>query len=124
MTLVYLVDDEENYRDSAVMLLRRRGVDVEPFSSPGELLELLHDEKVHHLEMPRYVVMDLYMPEMDGIELAQHLHAEYPDITLYCLTGGDEGLIGPIPEVMRELGCSRVFLKPVDFDVLAGALAA
>lgn len=124
MTFVYLIDDEENYRDSAVMMLRKRGVEVEPFSSPRELLRLLHDEKVHHLEMPKYVVMDLYMPEMDGIELAQLIHVDYPDIKLFCLTGGDEGLIGPIPEVMRELGCSRVFLKPVDFDVLANALAA
>lgn len=124
MTFVYLVDDEENYRESAVMLLRKRGVEVEPFSSPGDLLALLHDEKVHHLEMPKYVVMDLYMPEMDGIELAQLIHADYPDIKLFCLTGGDAGLIGPIPEVMRELGCSRVFLKPVDFDILAGALTA
>lgn len=124
MTFVYLIDDEENYRDTAVMLLRKRGVDVEPFSSPGELLRSLHDEKVRHLEMPKYVVMDLYMPEMDGIELAQLIHAEHPDIKLFCLTGGDDGLIGPIPEVMRELGCSRVFLKPVDFDMLADALAA
>lgn len=124
MSFVYLVDDEENYRESAVMLLRKRGVEVKPFSSSRELLNLLHDEKVHHLEMPKYVVMDLYMPEMDGIELAQLLHVDYPDIKLFCLTGGDEGLIGPIPEVMRELGCSRVFLKPVDFDILASALAA
>lgn len=124
MAFVYLVDDEETYRESAAMLLRRRGVEVDEFSSARDLLALLHDEKVHHHEMPKYVVMDLYMPEMDGIELAQLLHEEYPDIKLFCLTGGEDGLIGPIPEVMRELGCSRVFIKPVDFDILAGALAA
>lgn len=124
MALVYLVDDEKIYRDAAVMLLRKRGVDVEAFSRPRELLALLHEEKMHHLEMPKYVVTDLYMPEMDGIELAQVIRKAYPEITLFCLTGGDEGLIGPIPEVMRELGCSRIFLKPVDFDILASALAA
>jgi CheY-like chemotaxis protein len=124
MTLVYLVDDEKSYRDTAVILLRKRGVNVRAFSSPCDLLALLRDDRLHHLELPKFVVMDLYMPEMDGIELTQLIHGEFPEIKLFCLTGGDEGLIGPIPEVMRELGCSRIFLKPVDFDVLAGALAA
>lgn len=124
MTFVYLVDDEKPWRETAAMLLRKRGVEVDAFSSARDLLALLHDEKLHHHEMPKYIVMDLYMPEMDGIELAQLLHEDYPDIKLFCLTGGDNGLVGPIPEVMRELGCSRVFLKPVDFDILASALAA
>lgn len=122
MSLVYLVDDDDHYRKSAAMLLRRRGIDVVEFSGADGLMDHLHDDDRQHHELPKYVILDLYMPGIDGIELAQLLHKRYPEIKLYCLTGGDHGLTGPIPEVMREVGCSRVFLKPVDFDRLASAL--
>ena len=38
------------------------------------------------------IIIDLVMPEMDGVETCKTIKKEYPDINLICMTGHFDGL--------------------------------
>jgi len=44
------------------------------------------------------VVTDLLMPEKDGIEAVLELRAEFPDVDIFAVAGGDTGSTGGLLE--------------------------
>lgn len=69
-----VVDDEPDHRSLARRVMERGGHEVLAARDALQALELLAE---HEVEL---VVTDLYMPRMDGLELAARIHAEYPDV--------------------------------------------
>jgi len=71
------------------------------------------------VERPHLVVTDLLMPQMDGLELAEAIHAADPSVPVIAVTAFDrpEYLIRSI-----EVGVERYVLKPVQADRLHDAL--
>lgn len=64
---VFLVEDDDDIRTSAVWTLQRAGVAVEAHSSAEELLNSVKPE------MPGCYVLDLQLPEMSGMDLRRRL---------------------------------------------------
>jgi len=64
---VFLVEDDDDIRTSAVWTLQNAGVAVEAHSSAEELLNALKPE------MPGCYVLDLQLPEMSGMDLRRRL---------------------------------------------------
>ena len=69
-----VVDDEPDHRELARGVMERGGHTVLTARDAMQALELLDQ---HDVEL---VVTDLYMPRMDGLELAAKLHADHPDV--------------------------------------------
>lgn len=69
---VLIVDDELLVRQAFARLLERQGYRVLTAEDGREAVGVLAHE---HIDL---VVTDLMMPEMSGVELAQHLSAHYP----------------------------------------------
>ena len=65
------------------------------------------------------VLMDVQMPEMDGIEAARHLHALRPELPVIGLTA--QTLSEDVRQC-REAGMREVLAKPLDADLLVVAL--
>ena len=65
------------------------------------------------------VLMDVQMPEMDGIEAARHLHALRPELPVIGLTA--QTLSEDVRQC-REAGMREVLSKPLDADLLVVAL--
>ena len=63
MFTVYLVDDDAGVLKSLSRLLRAKGYDVKPYSSPQVFLEE-HDEAI-----PGCAILDVSMPDLDGLEI-------------------------------------------------------
>lgn len=65
------------------------------------------------------VVLDINMPDMDGLELAQRLREENKNLQFIFLTGYDD-----FPKVKKaiELGASDYLLKPVSYGELCKSL--
>jgi adenylate cyclase len=70
---VLVVDDDANNRILIARNLKKRGFEVREASDGLEALELIRKSTFD------LVLCDIVMPGMDGIELLQHIHAEFGD---------------------------------------------
>ncbi len=102
---VYVLDDDEDVRKSVRRYLETTGWKVTDFSSPSELL------KKNALRGPGCLVLDLTMPEMNGIEVQRRLMHLQNQVPVIFLSG-----TGTIPTVVKamQLGAVTFLEKPVD----------
>jgi CheY-like chemotaxis protein len=67
MTKILVIDDEQGIRDLLDTLLRRKGYDVVLAESGRQGLEFFRRER------PDVIVLDLKMPEMDGLTVLRQI---------------------------------------------------
>jgi DNA-binding response OmpR family regulator len=67
------------------------------------------------------MLTDLFMPEMDGIEIISTVRREFPRVRIIAMSGrpGVDYLA-----VAQELGAARILRKPFEMDQLMSALEA
>ncbi|MGZ8593459.1 MAG: response regulator, partial [Actinomycetota bacterium] len=111
---VLVVDDNAGFRESLLSLLDAGNLVVIGEGRSGlEALEL-----VPALE-PDVVLMDVRMPEMDGIEATRLLKERFPDVGVVALSGHED------QEIVREMlvaGASGYVLKDSDGDDILNAV--
>src|ERR1700740_3863244 len=87
---VLVVDDEPSIRKYLQTLLEVDGFAVEAVSSGKEAIS-----KINHGERPDFIILDVLMPEMNGLETLQelmHLDRTLNVIMLSCSSeGGTDG---------------------------------
>ena len=68
------------------------------------------------------VIADMYMPDMDGIEMLMRLREAWPDAKVIAVSGG--GYIGAksILDPAKALGAVAAFTKPLDMEELLAAV--
>jgi FixJ family two-component response regulator len=110
----YLVDDDPGVLKSLARLMRTAGYDSRSFSSAREFLEE-HDPSV-----PGCVIVDLSLPEFDGLELQRRLVSERIERPVIFVTGR-----GDIPASVAAMKAGAVdFLtKPVKSADLLTAIS-
>jgi FixJ family two-component response regulator len=114
--VVYVVDDEAGMRKALTRLLRAEGFEVRAFPSARDFLA------AYRVEETACIVLDVSMPELDGIELQRRLTHAGVLVPIVFLTGHDD-----IPTSVRAIKAGAVdFLtKPVnDADLLRAVRAA
>jgi len=110
-----VVDD-----DPAVTSLLRRGFTYEGYEvitagSGTEALTLARDRP------PALVVLDIMMPEMDGLEVCRRLRAADPALPVLLLTAKD----APADQIAGlERGADDYVTKPFSFEILAARVRA
>jgi FixJ family two-component response regulator len=112
---VYLVDDDPGVLKALSRLLRARGYEVEPYSSPQLFLE------EHDVAVPGCAVLDVSMPGLDGIELQRALTASAGSQRPVVFITGK----GDIPTSVRAMkaGAIDFLTKPVKDKDLFEALS-
>jgi DNA-binding NtrC family response regulator len=103
------VDDEEDFVEYMSARLRRHHLDVAGFTSAREALNQTEGRTFD------VGLLDLKMPEMDGVELLRHLKDRDPDMQVIILTG--HGSIESAFET-GKMSAYEYLLKPCDFDAL------
>ena len=81
---VAVVDDEDNLRETLAFALRREGYAVELYAHGGEAWSAFQRR------LPGLVVLDVLMPEMDGLELCRRIRSISETIPIIFLTSRDE----------------------------------
>ncbi|MEX0799457.1 MAG: response regulator [Bacteriovoracaceae bacterium] len=71
---------------------------------------LLEEERANSL-----VVTDINMPDMSGIELAEKINQECPDVKVFLISAYEAG---SQRDRIKHLNVSEYIAKPVDFDEL------
>ena len=78
---IIVIDDEEYICQSCRELLGEEGYEVRTFTQPLEGLEWLKEESFDLL------LLDLKMPEMDGMKLLKEVRKDYPHLIVIIITG-------------------------------------
>ena len=78
---VLVVDDEERIRSSIRGILSDEGFRVVDTGSSPDVMDLIARES------PAIVLLDVWMPEMDGIELLRRIKAEQPRVPVIMISG-------------------------------------
>ncbi len=111
--MIHLVDDEESVRRSAGFMLRTSGFDVRLYASGVEFLKDIKNAE------PGCVLLDVRMPEMDGLEVQEELNRRGIALPVIVLTG--HGDINTAVAAMKG-GAVDFIEKPFEKDVLLAAI--
>lgn len=106
---VLIIDDEQEFTEALAERMTNRGMDVSTSSSAIEGLKSVEEKSFD------VVVLDLQMPEMDGIEALKALKKKKPELQVILLTGHatvEKGI-----EAMK-LGAMDLLEKPADLTTL------
>jgi len=113
---VLIADDHPLFRDGLRSLLEARGIDVIGEAANGrEAVELARQLK------PDIVLMDLTMPEVDGLTATRILATELPEVKVVVLTASDDE--ADLFEAIKS-GAYGYLLKNLETDEFFRALEA
>lgn len=107
MARVLVVDDEAGVRAAIRKFLSRAGHDVLEAADGKTALTMYQNDPVD------VIIMDIYMPEMDGIEATIRLKYEFPDVKIIAVSGGGYLEKAKILEREAGLGVVRTLAKPL-----------
>lgn len=105
-----LVDDEKPFVETMMKRLKKRDIDVNPAYDGEEALEYLDQHS--GIEV---VILDIKMPNMDGMTALKEIKSRFPLIEVIMLTGhatvetGIEGM---------KMGAFDYLMKPCDMEQL------
>ena len=106
---VLIVDDEERFRNTLKKLLTANGLETNAVGSGREAIEELKRQPYD------VILLDVKMPEMDGIEALGKLKTVNRGVEVIILTG--HASVDVAVEIMR-LGGYEYLLKPCPMDEL------
>ena len=108
---VLLVEDNELARDAMMLLLQHTGHQVSVAGSVAEALMVARRER------PDLLLLDLTLPDGDGLEIVRELLLLDNPPTFVALTGHD---VSEVADRCLAAGCISVMMKPVTSkDLLA-----
>ena len=113
--LIHVIDDEDAVRRSAAFMLKTSGFTVETWETGVAFLK-----GVRHAD-PGCILLDVRMPEMDGLEVQQKLREMGVMMPVIVLTG--HGDISIAVRAMKN-GAVDFIEKPIDKTVLLDAIGA
>jgi len=104
---ILIVDDEKDIRTALTGILEDEGYQVITASSGMEALETVRQE------MPDLVLLDIWMPGIDGLETLERLKALFPQLTVIMISGH-----GTVETAVRatKLGAFDFIEKPLSLD--------
>lgn len=111
---VLVVDDEEDFRETVVKRLNARKLVAEGAASGVKALQILEDKDFD------VIVLDVKMPDMDGIETLRHIKKLKPETEVIMLTGHasvEFGIKG------MQLGAFDYVMKPAPLNELLDTIS-
>ncbi len=109
---ILIADDEPDVRSVLARHLASTGYEVLEAADGRACLEVLRTTGVD------LVILDIYMPDMDGIAVIAQARRDFPHVRILAISGG-----GTVPrdrtlEIAQRLGAARTLTKPFERDEL------
>jgi two-component system cell cycle response regulator CpdR len=112
MARILVVDDEGDIRNAVRRALERDGHDV------TVAVDGLDGARAVRSLAVDLALIDIHMPEMDGIELLVNLKAAVPAMPVIVMSGGDQSRRLGLLNDARLLGAAGILAKPFTLDEL------
>ena len=107
--VIMIVDDEDKVRESVREVLTDEGYRVVDTADGTRVLELIEQEK------PGLVLLDIWMPQIDGIDLLKQIKSKEPAINVVMISG--HGSIHTAVAATKS-GAFDFIEKPLSLDAL------
>jgi CheY-like chemotaxis protein len=119
MPSVLVVDDEDQVRQLIRESLEQAGYAVQEARDGKEGLDQYRKQAAD------VVIMDVMMPDQDGLESILILRREFPAARVIAITGGSDmiGILNYL-DVAKMMGARRTLQKPFELHALLDAVAA
>jgi CheY-like chemotaxis protein len=114
---VCVIEDDELVRSRISDMLRAHGHNVFEAESADQGIDLIRSEKAD------VAVVDILMPDRDGLEAIGQLRRTRPDLRIVAISGG--GRVGPqiYLDLARQIGADASLVKPISEADLEQAVA-
>jgi len=111
--IVFVIDDDVSVRESLELLIRSEGWRPETFASAEEFLSR------PRVLAPSCLVLDVTLPDLNGLDLQKRVAAERSDMPIIFITG-----FGDVPMTVRAMkaGAVEFLTKPLGDDALLSAI--
>jgi FixJ family two-component response regulator len=111
--IVFVVDDDVSVRESLDLLIKFAGWQPETFASAEEFLARPRTTR------PSCLVLDVSLPDLNGLELQKLIASERTDMPIIFITGH-----GDVPTTVQAMkgGAVEFLTKPFDDEVLLSAI--
>ena len=104
---ILIVDDDEGTRRSLALILSKKGYETETAGTGREALDKAW-ERAFNLAL-----LDIRLPDMEGVDLIAHLKATHPDMAVIMITG--HASVKTAVQALDE-GALAYITKPLDVD--------
>ena len=120
MNLSFSICDDNNehieeIKNTISKLGESHQVKVDSYTTAGELLQGLERAKATDKSLPNFVLVDIELPDIDGIELGKKIKELYPQIVLVFITSYVEYAVKGY-----EAKADRYLLKPISLKDIEG----
>ena len=106
MALIIIADDDELIRSVLREALVRCGHVVIEASNGVDCLRLMKSEA------PELIIIDIFMPELDGLGTLNEVSEKWPEVKVICMSGGGSHNSLDYLDVAKEFGAYQVLKKP------------
>jgi FixJ family two-component response regulator len=106
---VCLLDDDHSMLRAVDRLLRFEGFHVEKFSEPAAFLSTIRRSAW------RVVILDVWMPDMNGLEVQAALRKDSPETRIIFISGRDDPTVR---QTALDAGALGFLSKPFDDELL------
>jgi FixJ family two-component response regulator len=113
--VVFVVDDDVSVRESLELLIRFAGWSCETYPSATEFLAR------PRVATPSCLVLDVHLPDLNGLDLQQRIATERVDMPIIFITG-----YGDVPMTVKAMkaGAVEFLTKPFNDDALLSAIGS
>jgi FixJ family two-component response regulator len=106
---IWLLDDDASMLKALGRLLTSAGFAVQKFSYPSDFLSSLEHSRC------RVAVLDVWMPDMNGLEVQTCLRRDSPETRIIFITGREDP---SIRQAALDAGAFGFLAKPFEDEVL------
>ena len=114
---VMIVDDNRGTTDALSMLVRKAGFEPTGYLSGQDALDALEGSSA---TMPSAAVVDIHLPDINGLVLAQKLRERFGPTTPIIVVSGDTSIA--TLKSLSHIGATYFFPKPMNSAALVERL--
>jgi CheY-like chemotaxis protein len=114
---IVVIDDNPDHLALVETMLTRSGYAAIGFGKAAAALGYIEHQPVS------LIITDIYMPDMDGIELLRCLRQAFPTLPVIAISGSDRSPDGFLLKAMETFGAQAVLTKPLDAAALTQTIA-